>query len=195
MGRNKQMKILIAGDSFVADWSVKYKNYKGWPNLIAESFDTTNVAQAGVGQYKIFKQLQSVDINSFDVVITSYTSPYRVHTQKHPIHLDDVLHKNCDLLANDIEYFYNKDSKNESLRTARNYFKYHFDEEYYDTIHKILVNECDKIIGHKKHIQVSDLKCITEDWQAITQKHKGLINHLSEEGNIMLYNELLKVLG
>lgn len=191
MERDKPMKILIVGDSFAADWSVKYTDYKGWPNLISENYDTTNLAQAGVGQFKIFKQLKSVDINLFDVVITSYTSPYRVHTQKHPVHSNDVLHKNCDLLANDIEYFYKKDSSNESLRTARNYFKYHFDAEYHDTVHELLVKECNKIIGHKKHIQVSNLQYVTQDWQVITQKYKGLINHLSEEGNKIVFDKLV----
>ena len=194
MERNKQMKILIVGDSYAADCSVKYTDYKGWPNLISENYDTTNLAQAGVGQFKIFKQLKSVDINLFDVVITSYTSPYRVHTQKHPVHFDDVLHKNCDLLANDIEYFYKKDSSNESLRTARNYFKYHFDTEYYDTMYKILLNECDKIIGHKKHIQLRNLNYGLQNWSDIISKNPGVINHLSEKGNIIVYNEISKVL-
>lgn len=185
------MKILIVGDSFAADWSVKYTDYKGWPNLISENYNTTNLAQAGVGQFKILKQLKSVDIDLFDVIITMYTSPYRVHTQKHPVHSNDVLHKNCDLLANDIEYFYKKDSSNESLRTARNYFKYHFDAEYHDTVHELLVKECNKIIGHKKHIQVSNLQYVTQDWQVITQKYKGLINHLSEEGNKIVFDKLV----
>jgi len=188
------MKILIAGDSYAADCSVKYTDYKGWPNLIADSFDTTNLAQAGVGQFKIFKQLKSVDVNSFDVVITSYTSPYRVHTQNHPIHFDDVLHKNCDLLANDIEYFYKKYLSNESLRSARNYFKYHFDTEYYDTIYDLLVKECDKLIGHKKHIRVSKLKYGLQNWSDIILKNKGLVNHLSKNGNIIVYDEISKVL-
>jgi len=186
--------ILIVGDSFAADWSVKYTDYKGWPNLIAEKYNTTNLAQAGVGQYKIYEQLKSVDVKNFDVVISSYTSPYRVHTLEHPIHSEDPLHKNCDLLANDLEYFYKKDKTNESLTTARNYFKYHFDSQYYDTIYKLLIHECDKMIGNRKNIAVSNLSYVSMSWATITAKHKGLVNHLSELGNKIIFEEIIKIL-
>lgn len=188
------MKILIVGDSFAADWSVKYTQYKGWPNLIAEEYETTNLAQAGVGQYKIYKQIKSVNIEKFDVVISSYTSPYRVHTPCHPVHNNDLLHKNCDLLANDIEYFFHKDKKNESLTSARNYFKYHFDINYYNTIYKLLVEQCNNLLKGIKHIKISNLPNVTYDWSLITSKHKGLINHLSEEGNKVIYRELMKLI-
>lgn len=194
MGKYKSMKILIVGDSFAADWSVKYDDYKGWPNLIADDYDTTNIAQAGVGQYKIYQQLKSVDTKNYDVIISSYTSPYRVHTLIHPVHDKDLLHKNCDLLANDIEYFYQKDKNNDALTTARNYFKYHFDLNYYDFIYKLLVKECDKIIGSTKHIQVSNLPYVTSSWSDITSKHKGLINHLSQLGNKIIFEEIKKQL-
>jgi hypothetical protein len=35
------MKILIIGDSFAADWSVKYNDYAGWPNLLAQTLVLT----------------------------------------------------------------------------------------------------------------------------------------------------------
>ena len=189
-----KMKILIVGDSFAADWTVKYDNYLGWPNLIAKHHDTTNLAQAGVGQYKIYKQLQSVPVKDFDAVISVYTSPYRVHTHSHPIHNNDVLHKNCDLLANDVEYFAKRNKDNESLISAKNYFKYHFDFDYYNEIYKILVDKCDKLIGDVKHIHISNLDYVNGDWTTITENYKGLINHLSQEGNELVYNKLIKML-
>ena len=42
------MKLLILGDSWQADWNVKHNTYPGWPNLLANEFDVTNIAQAGV---------------------------------------------------------------------------------------------------------------------------------------------------
>lgn len=194
MGRDKHMKILLVGDSFAADWTVKYKDYKGWPNLLAEKYDVTNLAQAGVGQYKIYKQLQSIEIEKFNVVISSYTSPYRVHTEQHPIHHRDLLHGNCDLLANDIEYFAKNDKGNKSLIAARNYFKYHFDFDYYNTIYEMLVDKCNQLIGNVKHIQISNLTYVTKEWDEITTKHKGLINHLSNEGNKVIFEKLIKML-
>ena len=188
------MKILIVGDSFAADWSVKYNDYYGWPNLLAQKFDVTNLAQAGVGQYKIYKQLKSVDIENFDVVISSYTSPYRVHTQSHPVHSEDLLHKNCDLLANDIEYFSKKDKDNESLISAKNYFKYHFDFDYYNDMYQMLIERCNLLIGDVKHIQISNLEYVTDKWTDITENHKGLINHLSHKGNELVYNKIIEML-
>ena len=56
------MHLLIIGDSFAADWSVKYADKKGWPNFLAEKYSVTNLAQAGCSEYKIKKQLDSVNL-------------------------------------------------------------------------------------------------------------------------------------
>ena len=97
-------KILIAGDSFAADWTVKYKNQgKGWPNLLAEKHDVKNIAQAGCGEYKIYKQLINENLDDFDCIIVSHTSAYRVHTMYHPIHNNDSLHSNADFIYSDIK--------------------------------------------------------------------------------------------
>ena len=101
--------ILIIGDSFAADWSTKYNNYLGWPNLLAQSHSVTNLAQAGVSEHKIYKQLCSVqDLSVYDVVIVAHTSPFRVPTKRHPMHSKDVLHKDADLIYSDIEYHSNR---------------------------------------------------------------------------------------
>jgi hypothetical protein len=56
-------KILICGDSFAADWSKKY-NSIGWVNMIENDHIITNIAEAGVSEYKIYKQ-RTCFINSF----------------------------------------------------------------------------------------------------------------------------------
>ena len=123
------LKILIIGDSFAADWSVKYNDYKGWPELLAEQYEVTNIAQAGVCEYKIYKQLLSVkNLNDYDWVIVSHTGSFRVNTLKHPIHSGDKLHKNADLIYTDIDYHSNKLKNifNKSLKAAVLFYKYHF---------------------------------------------------------------------
>ena len=62
------VKILLMGDSWAADWSSKHSEYLGWPNILAEQFDVTNIAQAGVSQYSIVKQLHSVKPYDYDKV-------------------------------------------------------------------------------------------------------------------------------
>ena len=102
------MHVLIVGDSFAADWSAKHCDLFGWPNLLAKHHTVTNLAQAGVSEYKIYKQLISVDLSQFDLVIVAHTSPYRVVTRSHPVHYNNSLHKHADLLFGDIEYHYKK---------------------------------------------------------------------------------------
>ena len=86
--------ILIAGDSFAADWTIK-NNKSGWVNYMT---DVDNLAQPGVGEYKIFKQLQSRDLSLYTHIIVSHTSPYRIHTFHNPLHIDDSFHHACCLL-------------------------------------------------------------------------------------------------
>jgi hypothetical protein len=108
------MKIFIAGDSFAADWSIKYPTMQGWPNMLADIHTVTNAAEAGCGEYKILKQLTSHALADYDAIIVSHTSPYRIHTNFHPVHGKDKLHYNSDFIYEDcrahklkfmIEYF------------------------------------------------------------------------------------------
>lgn len=189
-------KILILGDSFAADWSVKYKEYKGWPNLLEEKYKVTNLAQAGVGEYKIYKQLDDVDLSIYDAVIISHTSPYRVHTRSHPIHCYDKLHKNADMIYNDIRYhrlrirnFFNR-----ALKSAYDFFYYHFDDEYFLTTYWLYRNEIDKKLK-KKHVIVIDNfndKPNTLNFLYMAPQHSGKINHFSETGNRIIYEKLVQ---
>lgn len=183
-------KILIIGDSFAADWSVKYNDYKGWPNLLAEKYNVTNAAQAGVSEYKIYKQLLSYKskLKEFDTFIVHHTSSYRVPTIEHPIHGDDPLHKNADLIYADIEY-HNKQFKNifnRSLKAARGFYNHHYDEEFYIMTSELYRKEIENILsGH--NIILLELKSLKKDYP-------GLINHLSKEGNQLVYNDLVSII-
>jgi hypothetical protein len=117
------MKVLIAGDSFAADWRVKYPNQTGWPNLLAEKYDTTNIAQAGVSEYKILKQIQNVDLSKYDSVIISHASPNRVHCLSHPVHSNDTLHKDSDLIYTDLL----EQEPTDDVKIAIEYFKRYFE--------------------------------------------------------------------
>ena len=57
------MKLLLAGDSFAAEWPGE----NVWPKLLAKQHDVTNVAQAGVSEYKILKQLHNAELKDYDV--------------------------------------------------------------------------------------------------------------------------------
>jgi hypothetical protein len=195
------MKILIIGDSFAADWSCKYQDYPGWPELLARDLQVTNLAQAGVSEYKILQQLQQVsDLDQFEIVIVSHTSPYRVHTPHHPVHARDQLHSNSDLILADCEYYNSRIRYwfDQSLGSAIGYFRYHFDQDYYKTIYKLLRSEINKILKNSKVIVICNLSETLEfctdathiDFTQLWQKHPGKINHYSQAGNKEIYSSI-----
>jgi lysophospholipase L1-like esterase len=196
------MKILVIGDSFAADWTVKYPGF-GWPNLLAEKFEVTNLAQAGVSEYKIYQQILAVpDVHIYDLIIVSHTSPYRIHTRQHPIHSKDLLHKNADLIYTDIEH-HSKTIKgffNRSLKAAIGFFVHHYDENYQETVYMLLRNHINQIIGNTNYIVINNLPTDKRFFQEkivinirdIQQKYPGLMNHLSDKGNQLVYQKVLQ---
>jgi len=196
------MHILIAGDSFGANWQSKNNNI-GWPNLFASDFKITNISQAGVGEYKILKQIESINQNDYNIIIVNHTSPGRVHTKQHPIH-SSGLHKNCDLLYNDIDRkfsFFNR-----SLQTARNWFLYHYDDEYQIDVYNLLRKEIKNKI-QIPYIAISHMPVTAQyqieknhlDFSELWQQHRGDVNHYDNEGNrlvsLAIENEICKILN
>ena len=185
--------ILIVGDSFAAVWPGAVD---GWVNLLARKHNVTNIAQAGCGEYKILKQLESVDLKSFDLVIVSHTSPSRVHTVSHPIHRDGF-HKNCDLLITDIvehqEFF------NPSLRTAQGWFRYHYDDQYQIDIYNLIRKKISDILTTTPYISLTHVDISRDltiesnniDFSDLWKKERGVTNHYTIHGNKTIYNKIL----
>jgi len=180
--------LLIVGDSFAADMSCK--NLIGWPNMLESHFDVVNLAQAGVGEYKILKQLESVVIGSFDAVIISHTSHARVHTKKHPTLYRDKYHANCDLIISDV---YDKKQHNESMRAAWGYFKYHYDDTYYRDIYNFIRLRIDQYLKDSIVISINNFEPNSSDisFLDLYKTNKGLINHFDETGNDIIYHNVL----
>ena len=190
------MKILIVGDSFASDWSIKYNNYPGWTNLIADDYEVTILSQPGCSEYKILKQLQSIDINQYELIIISHTSPGRIYTPEHPVHSQDLLHKNSDLIYTDIEYHASKFTNlfNSALTTAYDFFVYHYDEEYYNHVYQLLRNEITEQVADCPTLIVNHLPCLSNytgnnilDFSSMLETHRGTINHFSQDGNQIIY--------
>lgn len=191
-------KILICGDSFAADWTVKHKNI-GWPNYLADLFDVSNVAKAGVSEYKIFQQLASQNLNKFDAIIISHTSPFRLYVKKHPVHFNDVLHNQCDLIYNDI-----KESlpAHPELFPIVEYFEKYFDFEYATFVHKLI---CEKIEQTCKAVEHKVINLITFKNQYpfknslslvdLFETNRGDMNHFDELGNSQAFNRILFTLN
>jgi hypothetical protein len=191
----KSLKLLIAGDSFAAKWPTKELS---WVDLLSRHYIVTNIAQAGVGEYKILKQIQSVDLKEFDCIIVNHTSPSRVHTPHHPVHREGF-HKDCDLIITDLlehNSFFNK-----SLRTAKDWFEYHYDNDYQITVYNLIRKEINDLINIP-YIATGHLKIITQlsieknyvDFSNFWALEKGDINHYNEFGNRYVYKKINKKL-
>lgn len=183
------MKILLAGDSFAADWSVKY-DVQGWPNLLANEYDVTNVAQAGCSEYKILKQLKDQqDFRPYDAIIVSHTSPYRVHTAYHPVHCNDKLHANSDFIYNDV--------KSHNIHSMIEYYEKFFDLEYAKDVHRLLCKEIEYMTYpyptiHITHFDWSELYPLRGliDFSKLHKKNRGDANHYNNAGNVAVFEEL-----
>ena len=192
------MNILIMGDSWAADWSSKHTDYPGWPNVIAEHTNTVNIAQAGVSQYSICKQLYMVEPEDYDKVIISITSPYRVFTYQHPVHKQG-LHAASDLIYTDIEHHAKTHKNNPRLTSAKEYFEHHFDIDKALFDHKLYVEYCLQRLDPDKTIVTSNIQDNDEfvigfnylDGYDIWQSYPGKINHLSEEGNYLFADRII----
>jgi len=182
--------LLIAGDSFSSDWTKKYKGV-GWVNLL-DQFNVTNVSQAGVSEYKIYKQLENQKLTKFDQIIVCHTSPYRIPVQKHPVHANDILHKDCDLIYNDL-----LDSKENPLaKVAADFFENFFDLDYAVFVHQLIIDQIKIKVPTAIHItffenEQDDIVSFYD----IFFKYRGLMNHLNDEGNKIILDKINKLLN
>lgn len=129
--------LLIVGDSFAVDrWHESAGS--GWSSMLAQEFSVTNLAQAGVGEYKILLQMLSVDLADFDAVIISHTSPNRVYIPEHPVHKTGSHHKHSDLIYNDIDWHSRSQGDNKMLQAAKAYFEYIYDQEYQEYVYRLI---------------------------------------------------------
>jgi len=185
-------KILIAGDSFAANWRLKY-NGTGWVNHLENDYDVKNIAQAGVSEYKIMRQLLTQDLDDYDKIIVSHTSAYRIPIAEHPIHKDDILHKNCDLIFSDVS----EHVENPTMKIAYDFYTNIFHTDYFvytnELIFKDIRNMSDKMI----HITFFDDFYNFYDehilhLENIFQNHKGQMNHMDKIGNEKVYKIIKK---
>lgn len=191
----KHKKILVCGDSFSADWSKK-TGRRGWINMICGDYSVTNLSQAGCGEYKIYRQLKSQDLDLFECIILSHTSPYRIHVNTHPLHKGDPLHNNCDLIYEDL-----KSHKGRSLEI--NFFVDFF-EKYYDLEHAVYLHSLicrdielglDKYHGkviHMRNISWNGLHEFPDmiDNSDVFESHRGDTNHFDDVGNRIVYDRV-----
>ena len=134
-------KVLIIGDSFAADWSVKYP-VSGWSNFLANEFTVTNLAQAGCSEYKIKKQLDSINPAHYTHAIVVHTSKSRIPVEKHPLHNSDALLYSCDFIYSDV-----LDNKHSELKCIKEFYQKFYHEDFFHYIYDLIVCDIDNILS------------------------------------------------
>jgi len=195
------MALLICGDSFASDWTVKYNDYKGWVNLLAEQYTVTNLAMAGSSIVRTLQQLESVNIHNYDAIIVFHTSPNRIYVKEHPVHKNDILHSNSDLIHTDIKHHA---TTRPELQCIVDYIEHYYDLDYAVFVYNLIEEKIDQMLSgyqgkiiHITNISREGLYKFNGKMISITNlfnKHPGLINHLSEHGNKLLFDRIQKLL-
>jgi len=176
------MRIFVFGDSFAADPT-------GWVRMLEG--EVSNFAENGIGEYKIYKSLQT--FLNFDRAVICHTSPWRVHARTHPVHKNNPTRYNNDFLLNDVEYH----SKiNDEMMIVHRYLKKYYDPEFQEDIYDLFV---DKLLMLKNTIHITfhepeDTKKIEHNFREIYKQYPGSINHMSEEGNRIIAKKVQDLL-
>ena len=184
------MRILVAGDSFAAQWPGEYP---GWSTLLGNDYQVTNRAQAGVGEYKVWLQLAEENLDNYDLTIVCHTSAYRVYVQEHPFHKQG-LHKNADLIYSDV--MARKDYPERDH--LQYYFESLFDLNYALDIHslikeRIMYYTIDNPVIHLSFFPILDHEFVIKkelNFHDVWRQHPGTVNHLSATGNNIVYNTI-----
>ena len=195
------MDLLICGDSFASDWTVKYNDYEGWVNLLAKQHTVTNLAMAGSSIVRTLWQLESVNIHKYNAIIIFHTSPNRIYVKEHPVHKNDPLHGRSDLIHTDIKHHA---KTNSNLQCIVDYIEYYYDLDYAVFVYNLIEEKIDQMLAdyqgkiiHITNISRKGLYKFNEPMTSISDivnKHPGLINHLDKQGNTILFNQVQQLL-
>lgn len=188
------MKILLLGDSFSV--AVKDDRILGWPILLEKDFYVENKSESGSSQFRILENLKKSELNRYDKIIISHTSPMRTYVNHNPLHQSSQYHKNCDIIFSDIE-----NRKDEFSVACQLYFKHIFDIRYAINIHNLICQEIDKLTSaynvlHITHFDYTELYNFRgminfyQHWLA----HRGNVNHYNQTGNNFVYSKIIKSL-
>ena len=192
------MKILLAGDSFAANWNSASANDQAWWQLLVQEHIVDNVAIPGIGEFKILKQLLNCDLKKYDLILVCHTSPYRIHTLLNPFHTVDS-HKNSDLMYTDISCANESDEKNHIMY----FFENIFDLEYARHIHNLVKKEIAQVLNSHNSLHISFFEIFKNEYinsqeinlYHIWKKNPGNINHLSPAGNQQTYLAIKNRIG
>lgn len=186
-------KIWIIGDSFSTNMTMD-----SWIKIIANDSEIINLSKNGISEYRIYKTFltNKENFNKDDMVIICHTNPYRIYLPDrvpYPTRKKSS-HPSCDLVMGDV-------GKHGILWKIITYIfvSYFYDEEHCETQYYLMVNEMDKITKEKGcrvlHVSGFDVGHPIISIHDLFLSHRGNINHLTKEGNILAADRLLPFLN
>ena len=137
----------------------------------------------------IYLQLKSQDLSKFDKILVSHTSAYRIPIQEHPIHKEDLIHNDCDIIFSDVSAHLD----NPVMKTAYDFYSNIFYPEYFCFVNDLIYKEINNLVPNILHITFFDSFYPNSvlKFEEIFLDNKGMINHLNENGNNIIYQKVL----
>ena len=173
------------GDSFAAP--ITGADH-AWYNNIGP---VKNCAQAGIGQYKILKQIQNY-YNTQTNVILVITSENRIHIEKNPFYSIGHYHENCDLIFSDVS-----SRKDQAAKHISWWFSNVFDLEHAKFMNNLLLEKMHSLITNSNLIPITffepylgmyNFNETLLDLSYIWKTHPGNINHLDPAAHQIITN-------
>jgi hypothetical protein len=182
------MKLAIFGDSFSA--RVTHDNIIGWPIELEQYASIDNFSHSGSSEYRIFEIIKSTNLEKYDKILISHTSPLRMFVRHNPIHQNSQYHKNCDIIFQDIEQ-----RKDEFSVACQLFYKHIFDIDYSINMHNLICHEIEQLTNkyntlHITHFDYTNLYQFKNfiNFYPHWLNNKGPVNHYSKIGNNFVAN-------
>jgi hypothetical protein len=167
-------KLLIIGDSFSASTDAN-----SWCSSF-NGFETHNMSMSGSSEYRLIKQLNSLDTSKYHNVIFVHTSPNRIYVEQNPYYQCSDTHNNCDLIFQDIH----ARLPDPYATNVVWWFENVFDLEQAMFNHNLLIDHALKKLSNALHLTFFDYAYPgVHSLHKIWKSNPGTINHMSAAGN------------
>jgi hypothetical protein len=173
----KQSKLLIIGDSFAAS-----TNSASWSQCL-HGFDVDNLSSNGASEYRLIKQMHSVDAAKYDHVIFVHTSPNRIYVEHNPYYTASDTHNDCDLIYTDIH----ARLPDSYAKNVVWFFENVFDLNQAKYVHNLLIDNAIKQFPNALHMTFFECEhSAVKNLHSIWQNNPGNVNHMNAAGNALV---------
>jgi len=178
---NNLANLYVFGDSFSTS-----AHPDSWTELLRSKYNVFNYSVNGSSEHRIWKNYQKCKPDG--LVLFCHTSPTRIFLKDSTVSKSRELssHPKCDIIINDV-YSKNEQKFIKILESI-------WDDDFFEDTYNLLINDMMKI-PKSTHITFFNISSIKNNYHKIWELHKGNINHLSIEGNQLVFNSVASALA